>query len=312
MLSPTSASSASGVAAAAPNKAEYPGWSIIWKQRQEQWIFKTTLPDGEIVNVWYADRPVGDEIANPLLVKRRVDAKRATQQYKKVSNASAASSRTASVSSGTSTHANHNANNTVAITPPIAQPTHVTLSLQPPTLASSHSLLTHSPLPATPTRVVTTPPSAAPLNPLYSTPPTTERAHSSPPALPPTTHPPSPAPSNVSTRPTATVHADYLQTLAQSHSDYLFGAFAELIHNAVDWQATSVDISCIVRGTSRAPLPSHTVLIADNGCGMSKKKLEEMMRFGKERQVSIGANNRPAHTGRHRHTLASPCQRTES
>ena len=82
----------------------------------------------------------------------------------------------------------------------------------------------------------------------------------------------------------ATVHADYLGTLAQSHSDFLFGGFAELLHNAVDSGATDVRIEVVER--SKGKFASDTLEVRDNGCGMSRAELERMMRFGKERQVS--------------------------
>jgi hypothetical protein len=55
---------------------------------------------------------------------------------------------------------------------------------------------------------------------------------------------------------TSTVHADYLSTLAQSHSDFLFGAFAELIQNAKDADAKVIDIKVITEPST----PSFTVL----------------------------------------------------
>ncbi len=64
------------------------------------------------------------------------------------------------------------------------------------------------------------------------------------PVLPRRSLPSSPSSSSMraSASRAATVHADYLDTLAQSHSDFLFGAFAELLHNAVDSGATDVRI----------------------------------------------------------------------
>jgi serine/threonine protein kinase len=82
----------------------------------------------------------------------------------------------------------------------------------------------------------------------------------------------------------ATVHADYLDTLAQSHSDFLFGAFAELLHNAVDSGATDVRIELAERCKGR--FASDMLEIRDNGRGMSRAELERMMRFGKERRLT--------------------------
>lgn len=84
---------------------------------------------------------------------------------------------------------------------------------------------------------------------------------------------------------TATVHSDYLTTLAQSHSDFLFGAFGELIHNSVDAGATHIDIS-LIRPNVQGRWPSNTICIKDNGRGMGSAQLDAMLRFGKKQQVS--------------------------
>ena len=291
----TSSSTTNDAATATPNPADYPGWTIEWREEKKQRFYRARLPDATFINVWEKDRPQGDEIANPALVKQRLDAKLAARQRGAAVNASASG---AVVNSSGSSFAYHTVSNGSAASTPIAQPPHFAHLLPPPTAASRPQVLSahlQAPASSTPTRRVTAPPSAPP-HPASSTPPTAERAQLSPPASFLSPHSTASALPFVNSRATATVHADYLQTLAQSHSDYLMGAFAELIHNAVDSGAGTVDISCIAQGRSTTPWPSHTVLIADDGCGMSKRKLEEMMRFGKETQGSRSASSRLAQT----------------
>ena len=79
---------------------------------------------------------------------------------------------------------------------------------------------------------------------------------------------------------TSTVHADCLSMLAQSHSDFLLGAFARLTHNAKDAGTTTIKINV----ETKASTPSYTLVIEDDGNGMSEKQLHNMMRFGKEAQ----------------------------
>jgi serine/threonine protein kinase len=85
------------------------------------------------------------------------------------------------------------------------------------------------------------------------------------------------------------VHADYLSVLAQSHSDFLFGAFAELLHNSTDSGATQIDIDIVkpISGSlEESKWPSYMLCIRDNGCGMNLEALERMMRFGKQQHTN--------------------------
>ena len=68
-----------------------------------------------------------------------------------------------------------------------------------------------------------------------------------------------------------------LTSLSQKHSDFLLGAFAELIDNSIEARSTKL---CIDWNTSN-PLPA--IIITDNGWGMSRKELYELVSFSAEK-----------------------------
>lgn len=70
-----------------------------------------------------------------------------------------------------------------------------------------------------------------------------------------------------------TVHPSYIGTLAQNHP-WLWGAFAELIHNALDAGAKNLDITLADEGAA--------VRLLDDGKGMTPTELQRMLQIGHE------------------------------
>ncbi|XP_002986649.2 MORC family CW-type zinc finger protein 3 [Selaginella moellendorffii] len=82
-------------------------------------------------------------------------------------------------------------------------------------------------------------------------------------------------------RPIAQMHPEYLTTLSQTHSSWLFGAVAELIDNACDAGAKRLEIS-IQKGTLKSPEVSEVPMLCflDDGLGMTHKDIVKMVSFG--------------------------------
>ncbi|EFJ08211.1 hypothetical protein SELMODRAFT_429149 [Selaginella moellendorffii] len=82
-------------------------------------------------------------------------------------------------------------------------------------------------------------------------------------------------------RPIAQMHPEYLTTLSQTHSSWLFGAVAELIDNACDAGAKRLEIS-IQMGTLKSPEVSEVPMLCflDDGLGMTHKDIVKMVSFG--------------------------------
>lgn len=83
------------------------------------------------------------------------------------------------------------------------------------------------------------------------------------------------------------IDVGFLRKEAYHRHEWIFGAFAELIHNSSDADATKVAIKTV-------PLSNKTLLeITDNGVGMSKEDIDFMMQLGRQqvctmRRVSWG------------------------
>ena len=77
----------------------------------------------------------------------------------------------------------------------------------------------------------------------------------------------------------ARINPKYLHTNSTSHQ-WAFGAFAELIDNAVDAEAGATQM--VIDGTNGSQAAGHpsAVTFTDNGRGMNAGRLENMMSFG--------------------------------
>ncbi|PWA84033.1 protein microrchidia 7 [Artemisia annua] len=75
-------------------------------------------------------------------------------------------------------------------------------------------------------------------------------------------------------------HPSYLRTLSQPHSEWLFGAIAEFVDNSRDAEATMLDISIEMIGSSGNEIPMLAVV--DNGHGMGHDDISKMVMFGNE------------------------------
>ncbi|GJR05873.1 MORC family CW-type zinc finger protein 2B-like protein isoform X1 [Tanacetum coccineum] len=84
-------------------------------------------------------------------------------------------------------------------------------------------------------------------------------------------------------------HPSYLRTLSQFHSEWPFGAIAELVDNSKDAKATILDISIEMIGSSGNKIPMLAVV--DNGHGMGHDDISKMVMFGRK-QPDIHDPNR--------------------
>jgi len=77
----------------------------------------------------------------------------------------------------------------------------------------------------------------------------------------------------------AKVSGDFLRASAQTHQ-WVFGAFAELIHNAFDAGADTIKIQ-------EPPAWRHRQIlqVSDNGQGMTFDEMQRMMTFGNLTEV---------------------------
>lgn len=72
------------------------------------------------------------------------------------------------------------------------------------------------------------------------------------------------------------IHPSFLKSNAQQHAEWIFGAFAELIDNAVDAKAKNLTIDYDPARKS--------ILFADDGIGMTRKELKRMLSFGHKQE----------------------------
>ncbi|KAJ0542639.1 MORC family CW-type zinc finger protein 3 [Helianthus annuus] len=80
----------------------------------------------------------------------------------------------------------------------------------------------------------------------------------------------------------ACAHPSYLKTLAQSHSDWIFGAIAEFVDNSRDAKATMFDISIDMIYSRVVGKDIPMLAILDDGHGMSHEEIMKMMSFGRK------------------------------
>lgn len=72
------------------------------------------------------------------------------------------------------------------------------------------------------------------------------------------------------------IHPSFLKSNAQQHAEWIFGAFAELIDNAVDAKAKSLSIEYDAQRKS--------IIFADDGVGMTRQELKRMLSFGHKQE----------------------------
>lgn len=91
------------------------------------------------------------------------------------------------------------------------------------------------------------------------------------------------------------VHPSYLRTLGQAHSDWLFGAVAELVDNSRDAKATMLDISVDMIYSSIAGKEIPMLAVVDDGHGMGHDEILKMVSFGRKQPDT----NDPKYIGRY-------------
>ncbi|GKB88652.1 MORC family CW-type zinc finger protein 2B-like protein isoform X1, partial [Tanacetum coccineum] len=90
-------------------------------------------------------------------------------------------------------------------------------------------------------------------------------------------------------------HPSYLRTLGQTHSDWLFGAVAELVDNSRDAKATMLDISVDMIYSSIAGKEIPMLAVVDDGHGMGHDEILKMVSFGRKQPDT----NDPDYIGRY-------------
>ncbi|XP_047314905.1 ATPase MORC2B-like [Impatiens glandulifera] len=76
------------------------------------------------------------------------------------------------------------------------------------------------------------------------------------------------------------MHPSYLKTLGQAHSDWIFGAIAELVDNARDAKSTKLEISIEMVHSKVADEEIPMLCITDDGLGMNYVEIARMLSFG--------------------------------
>ncbi|MCL7031996.1 hypothetical protein MKW94_029049, partial [Papaver nudicaule] len=81
------------------------------------------------------------------------------------------------------------------------------------------------------------------------------------------------------------IHANpaFLETLAQSHSGWIFGAIAEIVDNSKDAQASKLDISVETHFSEMHGAKIPFLSLIDDGCGMSHDELVVMLSLGNKK-----------------------------
>ena len=98
--------------------------------------------------------------------------------------------------------------------------------------------------------------------------------------------PPPPAAAAVEQPARALISPTFLRDLTHQH-DWVFGAVAELIHNARDAGASRISLS--VRHQPASPLPPILV-VDDDGSGMGHEELRLMLSFGSDQRRQLAAD----------------------
>ncbi|XP_071711197.1 uncharacterized protein [Rutidosis leptorrhynchoides] len=100
----------------------------------------------------------------------------------------------------------------------------------------------------------------------------------------------SPMPQSVPTKNFVSAHSSYLKTLGQTHSDWIFGAVAELVDNSRDAKAKLLDI-CIDMIYSKVDGKEIPMLaVADDGNGMGHEEIFRMVSFGRKQSDTNDPN----------------------
>ncbi|XP_024978756.1 MORC family CW-type zinc finger protein 2B-like isoform X2 [Cynara cardunculus var. scolymus] len=85
-------------------------------------------------------------------------------------------------------------------------------------------------------------------------------------------------------------HPSYLKTLGQTHSDWIFGAVAELVDNSRDAKATKLDISIDMIYSRIAGKEIPMLAVVDDGHGMSHQEIMKMVSFGRKQPDTSDSN----------------------
>ncbi|KAJ9557553.1 hypothetical protein OSB04_012167 [Centaurea solstitialis] len=93
----------------------------------------------------------------------------------------------------------------------------------------------------------------------------------------------------------ACAHPNFLKTLAQTHSDWIFGAVAELVDNSRDAKATKLDISIDMIYSRIADKEIPMLAVVDDGIGMGHEEIMKMVSFGRKQPDT----NDPNYIGRY-------------